>query len=60
MANTSTSIRQTSSRGTRGMRWMSERQLDAYLQAREALRRVRAAAVPEEPRQRSSPPTPAD
>ena len=42
------------------MRWMSERQLDAYLQAREALRRVRAAAVPEELRQRSSPPTPSD
>jgi hypothetical protein len=28
----------------RGMPWMSERQLDAYLQAREALRRARAVA----------------
>jgi hypothetical protein len=27
-----------------GMPWMSERQLDAYLQTREALRRARAVA----------------
>jgi hypothetical protein len=45
MANNSTSPRQGSSRGTRGMRWMSDRQLDAYLQARDALRRVRATAT---------------
>ncbi len=45
MANTPTSSHQTGSRGTRGQRWMSERQLDAYLQARDALRRVRDAVT---------------
>jgi len=35
---------------------MSERQLDAYLQAREALRRVRATATPAETRRGASPP----
>ena len=45
---TSTTIshtRRASRRTTTGnMRWMSERQLDAYLQARETLRRVSALA----------------
>jgi hypothetical protein len=58
MANTPKSPCQGSSRGTRGMRWMSERQLDAYLQARDALRRVRAAATVASPelRRGASPP----
>ena len=34
----------------RGMRWMSERQLDAYLQAKETLRRLRASTLPAAPR----------
>ncbi len=56
MANTPKSPPQGSSRGTRGMRWMSERQLDAYLQARDALRRVRASAASTESRRSASPP----
>jgi len=56
MANTPTSPRQACSRGTRGKRWMSERQLDAYLQAREALRRLRATATSAEMRRGASPP----
>ena len=34
----------------RGTRWMSERQLDAYLQARETLRRLRASTLSAAPR----------
>ena len=30
---------------SRGVRWMSDRQLDAYLQARETLRRLRTATA---------------
>ena len=30
---------------SRGARWMSDRQLDAYLQARETLRRLRTATA---------------
>ncbi len=46
MANHRTSTRQPSQprRSSRGTPWMGERQLDAYLQARETLRRLRAAA----------------
>lgn len=47
MANTAVpSNRRRSARSVSmsGMPWMSERQLDAYLQAREALRRARAVA----------------
>lgn len=36
----------TGPRPSRGMLWMSERQLDAYLQAKETLRRLRAATSP--------------
>ncbi len=41
-------------RSSRGMRWMSERQLDAYLQAKETLRRLRASTLSAAPR--STPP----
>jgi hypothetical protein len=47
MANTHAPTRQHRSqprRSARGLRWMSERQVDAYLQARDTLRRVRAVA----------------
>jgi hypothetical protein len=47
MANTNACIRQRRSQlrgSTRGMPWMSERQFDAYLQARDTLRRLRAVA----------------
>ncbi len=48
MANTPDSTRQPSRprRSSLGRPWMGERQLDAYLQARETLRRLRAAAGP--------------
>jgi hypothetical protein len=49
MANTLSSAPQRRSHrrpSARGLPSMSERQLDAYLQAREALRRVRAAVSP--------------
>jgi len=50
MATSSTS-KPTSGRperrsSTRRVSWMSERQLDAYLQTRETLRRLREAAFP--------------
>jgi len=48
MANSRTTshTRRTQRRSTtRGVSWMSERQLDAYLQAREALRRVSNTAL---------------
>jgi len=45
MANTHTSTRQRSPRGSRGVLWMSERQIDAYLQTKEAMRRLRAATA---------------
>lgn len=42
---------------TRGVRWMSERQLDAYLQTRETLRRLRmATALTTSAGQAASPP----
>ncbi len=46
MANTRTSTfrRSQPRRPARGIAWMSERQLDAYLQARETLRRLQATA----------------
>lgn len=59
MADTVTSTRQDSPRRTRGRRWMNERQLDAYLQAREALRRVRATVASTQARQSAPPPPPA-
>lgn len=42
-----------------GIRWKSERQLEAYLQARDVLRRVRAVAslAPEPRRDAASPPS---
>jgi hypothetical protein len=47
MANTQPSTTQRSPRRSRrGVTWMSERQLDAYLQARETLRRLRAVTAP--------------
>ena len=43
-------------RSSRSVAWMSERQLDAYLQARETLRRLRAtAALAPDPRRDTSP-----
>ncbi len=43
---TTPSTRRRSSRApARGLRWMSERQLEAYLQTRETLRRLRAETV---------------
>jgi hypothetical protein len=46
MANTHTPSRQrrAAQHGSNGKLWMSERQLDAYLQTRDTLRRLRAAA----------------
>ena len=44
--NTTPHSHRTGSRPSRGMLWMSERQLDAYLQTKETLRRLRAAASP--------------
>jgi hypothetical protein len=43
-----------------GKRWMSERQLDAYFEARDTLRRLRAVAslAPDLPRRTSSTPSP--
>jgi len=41
-----THSRQVRGRDTsRGVRWMSDRQLDAYLQTRETLRRLRTATA---------------
>ena len=41
-----THLRQSNRRDvTRGIRWMSDRQLDAYLQTRETLRRLRAVTA---------------
>ena len=49
MARTTT--RHSSPRhSARGMRWMNERQLDAYLQAKETLRRLRASSLSAAPR----------
>ena len=44
--NTTPHCHRTGSRSSRGMLWMSERQLDAYLQTKETLRRLRAATSP--------------
>ncbi len=43
-------------RSSRGLPWMSERQLDAYLLAKETLRRLRASALAAAPR--PTPPNP--
>lgn len=58
MADIRTSQRRSQPRASaRGKPWMSERQLDAYLQARDMLRRLRDAALltSNEPRADSPP-----
>jgi hypothetical protein len=53
-----TPLRQSHRRdATRGIRWMSERQLDAYLQARETLRRLRTTTASTADAVRSAPPS---
>lgn len=50
--------RRTRQRSTpRGTCWMSERQLDAYLEAREALRRISHGVLLTKARQPGSPPS---
>ena len=58
-ATTAFRLRRPRLRGsTKGIRSMSERQLEAYFQARDALRRVRAvAALTSDIRRDASPPT---
>ena len=58
MANPSASTASTPSIKARPRRWMSPRQLQAYLLARETLRRLRRSAtpwVPPDPSPRASP-----
>lgn len=59
MATTRTSTRHPPLRrqSSRSMPWMGERQLDAYLEARETLRRLRTAAS-HVPAAERNPPTP--
>ena len=57
MADATTSKTSSSPlRALRGMRWMTDRQLDAYLQTRDTLRRLRAAAALTPSRPQRSPP----